>query len=698
LVVFAAVAVSTVLIWRANQHLQNTLKRERWDSYIHRIDMVHNALSADNLGRALEYLDECPEDLREWEWRYLMRLCRFEQLVIPDTTEVHGMAFSPDGEQLAWGGGNGTVKVWDRRTRKVMQTIPAHSESVVSVAFHPDGKHLASRSMDLTVKVWDLMATGQPVWTERCNLTRTFGSAHTIAFSPDGRQLAAAVWSPDFPTEGVVKVWDWKNRLLVHELPGHDFHTIPVAFSSDGRLATAVGPKSLKLWDLQTGTPLRTVLEHHSPISALAFSADSKWLASASYRRTVKLWDSTSGELLHILPHPGNQVECVAFSRDGRRLASGCEDKTVRVWDATTGRELLVLRGHTDHCVCVAFSPDGHRLASASFDKTIRIWDGTPLREDELRQETLTFTGDSLEIRSVAFCPDGLRIASAGGDGFVVWDAQTGKVSADFRTHLEDTSQNAVLCLAWHPEGQLIASGGGHGLQVWDARTKEVVFSTPAQEKMAYGMFAFSPDGYLLMTKVYGAVEVWDIRTRQRVGMLETRKRDLRALVFSRDGKHLASATIDGSVMLWDATRLNQKQEARRTPIRARIPGPCVNVAFSPDGRRLATGGEENTVKIWDVDTGKELQPPLRGHKGEVYTLAFSPDPDGRWIASGGEDSTVRIWDSHTGKLVHTFRGHTGLVSSLAFSPNGHWLVSGSRDTKVKVWDMTKVSSEEGDR
>jgi WD40 repeat protein len=123
-----------------------------------------------------------------------------------------------------------------------------------------------------------------------------------------------------------------------------------------------------------------------------------------------------------------------------------------------------------------------------------------------------------------------------------------------------------------------------------------------------------------------------------------------------------------------------------------------VNVAFSSDGRRLATGGEENMVKIWDVETGQELQPPLRGHRGEVYTLAFSPDDDGRWIASAGEDSTVKIWNSHTGKVRHTFRGHLGLVCSVAFSPDGRLLVSGSRDKTVKVWDMTQLRSEVGDR
>jgi WD40 repeat protein len=121
-----------------------------------------------------------------------------------------------------------------------------------------------------------------------------------------------------------------------------------------------------------------------------------------------------------------------------------------------------------------------------------------------------------------------------------------------------------------------------------------------------------------------------------------------------------------------------------------------LNVAFSPDSQRLATGGEENSVKIWDVQTGQELL-TLRGHKGDVYTVAFSPDAR-QWVASAGEDSVVKVWESDTGKLVRNFRGHTGLVSSLAFSPDGRRLVSGSRDKTVKVWDVSRLSDEVRER
>jgi WD40 repeat protein/serine/threonine protein kinase len=685
-VVAAVVVLVTSLVLITGE--QQATRRE---ANLHRITLAHHELSADNLGRALKLLEECPEDLREWEWHYLMRLCKVEPLVIQNEAEVYCVAFSPDGERLASGCGDGAIKIikiWDNRG-KVDQTLPAaHSDAVVSVAFHPDGKHLASRGADGKLKVWDLIATSKPVWTEPCDVTRKFGSAYTIAFSRDGQLLAAGTGG------GVVKVWDWKKNQVIQSLPGHILlDAIPVAFSGDGRLAASTR-EGVKLWDPQTGKQLGPVLEQFGA-PAVAFSTDGKWLASAGYDKTVYLSNSMTGVLLHKLLHPGSQVECIAFSPDGGRIASGGEDKKVRVWDTTTGREILSLPGHTDRCECLAFSPDGHRLASASFDGTIRIWDGTPLRGDE-RQETLTFKHAD-EVRTVAFSPDtsdGLRIASAGSfEGLVkVWDAQTRKVSAEFSGHLEATGRKVVIfCLAWHPKGHLIASAGGSDtVRVWDARTAARGFDLPAVVG-SYCAVAFSPDGrYLVTGRPNGAVQVWDGKTGQEVGILDTHKREVFGLVFSRDGEHFASASRDGIVKLWDAKRLNEKQEPRHT-LQARAPGNSVSVSFSPDGRRLATGGKENTVKIWDVESGRELL-TLRGHNGEVYTLAFSPDDDGRWIASGGEDSTVRIWNSHTEKPVYTFRGHTGIVSSVSFSPDGRLLASGSRDSTVKVWDLTPLS------
>ena len=117
------------------------------------------------------------------------------------------------------------------------------------------------------------------------------------------------------------------------------------------------------------------------------------------------------------------------------------------------------------------------------------------------------------------------------------------------------------------------------------------------------------------------------------------------------------------------------------------------DISFSPDGKALAACGQDYKVVVWNIT---DVKKPKR-HLGAVrssrvaWALAFSPNDDGRWIASAGEDSAVKVWDSHTGTFVRSFRGHTGLVSSLAFSPDGGRLVSGSRDHTVKVWDVTQL-------
>jgi WD40 repeat protein/serine/threonine protein kinase len=708
--VVAGLAVSTILIARQQRvtagalsaetrtrgDLQLALERARREANNHHITLAYRELSADNLGRALQLLGECPDDLRGWEWHYLMRLSEVEPLVLRDAREVQSVAFAPTGPLIAAASADSTVKLWDTRTQKVVQTLRGHTSYVFSVAFSPDGRHVASASGDRTVRLWDL-ATG----TDRFQLPGHSGDlagiSYAVAFSPgDGRHFVAG------GEDGYATIWNTADgRPVVRLAEKHENTAVCIAYSTDGALlATGSWGGVVRLWDARTGALLRRVAAHSHRLGAVAFSPDSRSLATASFDRTVKVWDTTSLTvrsweasslpLLHTLQGHTGLVSGLAFSRDGQRIFSGGgEDKTIKVWDAHSGVEILNLRGHTLFCNGLTAGPDGARLASAGKDGTIRIWDATPPRDDEKPRCITQVHGH--EVWSVEFSPDGQSLASASWaeKAVRVWDPDGRRLR---NTFLLPPDIMNLFHLAFSPDGQRIATAAASPtreafVDVLDAATGRPHFDAIREHKSVPFFVAFDPTGqYLVREGPDHTVQVRDATTGRIAGTVGRHKLQIWGMTFSPDGRRLATASNDGTVRVWawEAARIGPEQPVPELTLAVRVDGYGNRVAFSPSGRHLATGGEGYAVHIWNASTG-ELQHSLAGHTGDVFAIAFSRD--GRWMATAGEDTTVRIWNAATWKLHHTLRGHTGLVMSLTFSPDGRRLASGSRDRTMRVWD-----------
>ncbi|KAL2889493.1 Vegetative incompatibility protein HET-E-1 [Ceratocystis lukuohia] len=313
---------------------------------------------------------------------------------------VTSVVFSNDGQRLASGSWDKTVKIWDATSGTCLQTLEGHDNLVVSVAFSNDGQRLASGSSDKTVKIWDATSgtcmqtlEGHDDWVK------------SVVFSNDGQRLASG------SSDKTVKIWDPTSGTCLQTLEGHDNLVTSVVFSNDGqRLASGSWDKTVKIWDATSGTCLQTLEGHDDWLTSVAFSNDGQRLASGSSDKTVKIWDATSGTCLQTLEGHDDWVESVVFSNDGQRLASGSRDKTVKIWDATSGTFMQTLEGHDHWVASVVFSNDGQRLASGSSDKTVKIWDatsGTCLQ---------TLEGHRDEVTSVVFLNDGQRLASGSWD------------------------------------------------------------------------------------------------------------------------------------------------------------------------------------------------------------------------------------------------------------------------------------------
>ncbi len=573
---------------------------------------------------------------------------------------VRSVSFSPDGNTLASGSKDNTIKLWDVRTGKELLTFSGHNNQVWSVSFSPDGKTLASGSEDKTIKLWDVR-TGKELLT----LSGHRAKVESVSFSPDGNILATS------SKDETIKLWDVRTGKELRTLSGHSNGVWSVSFSSDGKtLASGSEDKTIKLWDVSTGQELRTLSGHSAAVGSVSFSSDGKTLASGSDDKTIKLWDVRTGKELLILSGHDNPVNSVNFSPDGKTLASGSGDKTIKLWDVGTGQELLTLSGHNNRVWSVNFSPDGKTLASGSLDDTIKLWDV------RIGKELPTLFGHNDVVWSVSFSPDGKTLASGSLDKTIkLWDVRTKKELLTLSGH-----SNPVYSISFSPDGKTLASGSGDKtIKLWDVKTGKELLTLPGHGNGIMSI-NFSPDGKTLVSgSLDKTIKLWDVRTGKELSTLSGHRAEVLSVSFNPEGTILASGSVDKTIKLWDV------RTGKELLTLSGHNNPVNSISFSPDGKTLATSSFGGIIKLWDVRIGKEIR-TLSGHDDTAGSVSFSPD--GKILATGSLDKTIKLWNTSTGKELITFSGHYDKVNSVSFSPDGKTLASGSSDTTIILWNL----------
>jgi len=577
-----------------------------------------------------------------------------------DLKDVIGLAFSPDGETLAYITtfdlkAPGYLRVIDVQTRKVL----AESRLLaLDVAFTRDGSQLVLTEHfgygDLWVTFRDaatLTLVADPIQLKADDTYRAaFGGTKASPYfvlTPDGGSVVTV--SPD----GELAWWDLRTHEKTRTIEiAEGYHAF--ALSPDGRTAAVGSGGGFQLVDVPSGQVRTASRALADEPQWLLFSPDSETVVSTGFDGVVTAWDvqaATPGETLQGHSAPVGQP---VFSPDGATLYTASDDGTAIAWDLDGRRRLgrpfkfahdrapdPLFDRHPGR-----FSPDGRLIAVGLAKRGVQLWSASALTR---KGAPLLQTGG--EVKALAFGPGGRALAAVTRDGMAtVWDVKTRSLGNG--PFMVDVSQ--AIGVSFSADGTMLATAGSEGVGLWDAVTgaargrlgdagaaDDVAFSPTAN------IVAFVRDGWLAGDSPGGlgtgraVAEIWDVGRRSRFATLHVnagppdRDEGLgQTLAFSRDGRLLVTAGDDPLVRIWEVGTGRLVRQFEQNV------GGVLRLEFSPDGRTLAISGKPD-ASLWDVATGTQVGRLSGGSRRAMLDLS----PDGRHLLMTNANGQGAVWD-----------------------------------------------------
>uniref|UniRef100_A0A0N5BFC0 WD_REPEATS_REGION domain-containing protein n=1 Tax=Strongyloides papillosus TaxID=174720 RepID=A0A0N5BFC0_STREA len=370
-------------------------------------------------------------------------------------------------------------------------TLPGHGEPVISVQFSPDGNNLASGSGDKTVRMWDVL-TEMPKYT----LTSHKHWVLCISWSPNGRKLASAC------KNGQICLWNPDNGKQIGPiLSGHkqwinSLSWQPAHVDPESRLLASSGKdNTIRIWDTILFQTVRVLSGHTASVTCVKWGGEGL-IYSSSQDRTIKVWRSSDGVLCKTLTGHAHWVNTLALNTDyvlrtgpfdlknecrvnsdseiknvalerynsikgpgHEKLVSGSDDFTLFLWEPYDNKKSIGrMTGHQQLINQVLFSPDSRYIASASFDKSIKIWDG------KTGKYITSLKGHVQAVYQISWSADSRLLVSGSADSTLkVWNMKTKGLMIDLPGHGAD-----VFAVDWSPNGERVASGGKDKvLKIW---------------------------------------------------------------------------------------------------------------------------------------------------------------------------------------------------------------------------------------
>ncbi len=487
-----------------------------------------------------------------------------ERWAISHEDLVSSVAFSPDGLLLATGSWDSTAKLWDVENGELQLCFNHQKNSVDieldagivetfnnaginGIAFSPNGRFFATGDRNISDRkgvttLWDI-ESGETVW----EFTHK-ESATSITFSTDNKYMATRFSNGETDVrnsaDGTTVPMQEGNWAKYKKKPPANhpprMYGWLVSFSPDGKhLAAVEQMSSLKIWELASGTNIKTIDQDIGEAKVLSYTHDghcfgvSRSSKGSTSWNCATFWKDQERPIDFLYEDTQVDIGSAAVSPDTKIVAIGGDDKKIQLWDRATQKLVHTLSGHTGPILNLAFSPNGTLLVSTG---------GTEYDKEE---------------------KDGVVYAYPLEDGQVdqtarVWHIESGTEIATL-THLA-----RVETIVFSPDSTYLATASGKNVHpwdtvhLWDTKTwqKIVTLKTVRVESLA-----FSAEGSLLAVGGTGRkpkIQIWNVETAQKVVEFSGHKSDVESLAFSPDSTLLASGGFDGVIYLWNVKSITE--------------------------------------------------------------------------------------------------------------------------------------------
>ncbi|GAB1542095.1 hypothetical protein NUACC21_47690 [Scytonema sp. NUACC21] len=518
--------------------------------------------------------------------------------------QVYSVSFSPDGKMLASASWDGTVKLWSVKDNKLtfIKTVELPNEileakakdknqssgspkpySFFGVSFTPDGNLIAAGNDDKTVRIWN--SKGQLLKTlPQEHSDRVYG----VSFSPDGKTLAS------FSADSTIILWNIQQGKKIRTLTGHKFEVFSTSFTVDGKiLISGSNDNTIKFWRVEDGKELKTLAGHSSAVRTVNISPDGKLLASAGIDSTIKLWRIQGDDVITLAGH-SQKLYTVSISGDSKTVATAGSDFTfvdkekfykIKLWRKLDGKELRTLLGHQIDITATSFSPDSQLLASGDTRGNIIFWN------PENGEKLTTLKAHDDTIRSLSFSPDSKMLASASYDRTIKLWNRKGELLATF-----PKQKNGVLSISFSPDGKMLASGSTKSIKLWNVEKRQEI-NVLEGHIAPVNSVNFSSDGKILASGSEDRmVIIWNILDGKISYKLRGHGEGVNSVSFLPKSDILASASSDKTIRLW-----NVKERKGISTFKGHT-DPVYGVSFSPDGKTLASVSSDSTALLWNTE------------------------------------------------------------------------------------------------